>query len=331
MRNISDLHPRLQAKLAELQTLCSNQGITIKIGECLRTTAEQDALYAKGRTTPGSIVTNAKGSSYSSQHQWGIAADFYLDMDIDEDGSKSDDAFNNVTGLFDKTGALAKSIGLGWGGDWKSPVDKPHLYLPDWGSTPTRLKNQYGTPENFIKTWTDTSVSSNTNNNAASSAAASNAASSATAGNAASSSAAGNAASSSAKEIIRAGQVHANTFANAGITADGIRGPKTKKAGIKVLQTALNLDYHANLAVDGIFGSKSRQALGTHFVKRGETQYLVTALEILLMLKGINPKGVEYPGIFGSGLDTALKQYQKDNGLTVDGKAGVKTFTSLIS
>lgn len=304
MRNISDLHPRLQAKLAELQTLCSNQGITIKIGECLRTTAEQDALYAKGRTTPGSIVTNAKGSSYSSQHQWGIAADFYLDMDIDEDGSKSDDAFNNVTGLFDKTGALAKSIGLGWGGDWKSPVDKPHLYLPDWGSTPTRLKNQYGTPENFIKTWTKNPVSSNTNNNAA---------------------------SSPAKEIIRAGQVHANTFANAGITADGIRGPKTKKAGIKVLQTALNLDYHANLAVDGIFGSKSRQALGTHFVKRGETQYLVTALEVLLMLKGINPKGVEYPGIFGSGLDTALKQYQKDNGLTVDGKAGVKTFTSLIS
>lgn len=313
MRNISDLHPRLQAKLAELQTLCSNQGITIKIGECLRTTAEQDALYAKGRTTPGSIVTNAKGSSYSSQHQWGIAADFYLDMDIDEDGSKSDDAFNNVTGLFDKTGALAKSIGLGWGGDWKSPVDKPHLYLPDWGSTPTRLKNQYGTPENFIKTWTDTSVSSNTN------------------GNAASSPTAANAASSSAKEIIRAGQIHANTFANAGITADGIRGSKTKKAGIKVLQTALNLDYHANLAVDGIFGSKSRQALGTHFVKRGETQYLVSALEILLMLKGINPKGVEYPGIFGSGLDTALKQYQKDNGLTVDGKAGVKTFTSLIS
>lgn len=331
MRNISDLHPRLQAKLAELQTLCSNQGITIKIGECLRTTAEQDALYAKGRTTPGSIVTNAKGSSYSSQHQWGIAADFYLDMDIDGDGSKSDDAFNNVTGLFDKTGALAKSIGLGWGGDWKSPVDKPHLYLPDWGSTPTRLKNQYGTPENFIKTWAKTPVSSNTNNNAASSPTVSNAASSPTAGNAASSPTAGNAASSSAKEIIRTGQVHANTFANAGITADGIRGSKTKKAGIKVLQTALNLDYHANLAVDGIFGSKSRQALGTHFVKRGETQYLVTALEILLMLKGINPKGVEYPGIFGSGLDTALKQYQKNNGLTVDGKAGIKTFTSLIS
>ena len=123
MRNISDLHPRLQSKLAELQTLCSNNGITIKIGECLRTVAEQDALYAKGRTAPGNIVTNARGSSYSSQHQWGIAADFYLDMDVDGDGAKSDDAFNNGSGLFDRVGNLAKSIGLGWGGDWKSPVD----------------------------------------------------------------------------------------------------------------------------------------------------------------------------------------------------------------
>lgn len=137
MRNILELHPRLQAKLAELQTLCLNHGITIKIGECLRTVAEQDALYAQGRTTPGSIVTNARGTSYSSQHQWGIAADFYIDMDVDGDGVNSDDAFNNATRLFDKVGSLAKSISLGWGGDWKSIVDKPHLYLPDWGSTPT--------------------------------------------------------------------------------------------------------------------------------------------------------------------------------------------------
>lgn len=115
--------------------------------------AEQDALYAQGRTTPGSIVTNARGTSYSSQHQWGIAADFYIDMDVDGDGVNSDDAFNNATRLFDKVGSLAKSISLGWGGDWKSTVDKPHLYLPDWGSTTSKLKSQYGTPEAFIRMW----------------------------------------------------------------------------------------------------------------------------------------------------------------------------------
>lgn len=158
MRDIKLLHPRLQAKAALLLEECKKQGVYILFSECLRTVAEQDALYAQGRTAPGNIVTNAKGSTYSSQHQWGIAIDFYIDMDIDGDGDKRDDAFNNSTGLFERVGAIAKSIGLGWGGDWTSIKDRPHLYLPDWGSTATKLKNQYGTPERFMQTWGDGKV-----------------------------------------------------------------------------------------------------------------------------------------------------------------------------
>lgn len=153
MREFEALHPRLQAKATELKRKCKAKGINILFSECVRTKAEQDALYAQGRTTAGNIVTNAKGNTYSSQHQWGIAVDFYLDMDVDGDGKKSDDAFNNSTKLFDKVGKIAKSIGLGWGGDWKSPVDKPHLYLPDWGSTTKKLKSEYGTPDKFMTSW----------------------------------------------------------------------------------------------------------------------------------------------------------------------------------
>lgn len=158
MRDITALHPRLQTKAALLKEECKKQGISILFSECLRTKAEQDALYAQGRTVPGNIVTNAKGSTYSSQHQWGIAIDFYINMDVDGDGDKKDDAFNNSTGLFERVGAIAKSIGLGWGGDWTSIKDRPHLYLPDWGSTTTKLKNQYGTPEQFMQTWGDGKV-----------------------------------------------------------------------------------------------------------------------------------------------------------------------------
>ena len=152
-RDITQCHPRLQAKAKELISICASQGIYIKIGECFRTVAEQDALYAQGRTKPGKKVTNAPGSSYSSQHQWGIAFDFYLIMDIDGDGSTSDDAYNDSKGHFKKVAAIAKGLGLAWGGDWKSIVDKPHLYLPDWGSGTGILKQQYGTFENFKKTW----------------------------------------------------------------------------------------------------------------------------------------------------------------------------------
>lgn len=158
MRIINKLHPNLQKKIAELQKLCEQNNIKIGIGECLRTVAEQDDLYAKGRTTSGSIVTNCKGSSYSSMHQWGVAFDFYLIMDVDGDGKTSDDAFNNATKLFDIVGKIGQSIGLEWGGSWKSPVDKPHFQLPDWGSTATKLKQMYGTPEKFIATWGSGSV-----------------------------------------------------------------------------------------------------------------------------------------------------------------------------
>lgn len=135
---------------------------------------------------------------------------------------------------------------------------------------------------------------------------------------------------SSGSEVVKAGQMHANNFTGAGLNPDGIRGTLTKKAGIMVIQTAMNMDYKAGLEVDGIWGPKSEAALGNHYVRFGETQYMVTALEILLMLKGYNPNGVECPGEFGSGLKAAVGQYQKDHGLTVDYIAGPATFKSLI-
>lgn len=153
MRNVSQLHPELQKKVEQLKILCQQNGITIGISECVRTVAEQDALYAKGRTMPGKIVTKAKGNTYSSMHQWGVAFDFYLKMDVDGDGSVSDDAFNNSTDLFNKVGNIGQSIGLEWGGAWKSMKDLPHFQLPNWGSTPAKLKRLYGTPEKFMATW----------------------------------------------------------------------------------------------------------------------------------------------------------------------------------
>ena len=153
MRNVKQLHPNLQKKIMQLQDLCKKNGITIGISECLRTVAEQDAFYAQGRTKPGIKVTNCKGSTYSSMHQWGVAFDFYLIMDVDGDGKTGDDSYNDASGLFAKVGKLGKSIGLEWGGSWKSPVDKPHFQLPYWGSTAKKLKEQYGTPDKFMATW----------------------------------------------------------------------------------------------------------------------------------------------------------------------------------
>lgn len=131
-------------------------------------------------------------------------------------------------------------------------------------------------------------------------------------------------------KIIAAGQVHANNFAGAGITVDGVYGAETKRAGIMCVQTAMNLDYKAGLEVDGVWGTASNAAFGSHYVKKGEVQYMVTALEILFMLRGYNPGGVESPGTFGDGLDATVRAYKAEHGWTVNGTAGKGTFYTLM-
>ena len=66
MRDITLCHPRLQALTAQLVDKCVAAGLPIKIGESFRSVAEQDALYAQGRTRPGSIVTNARAAAIAA-------------------------------------------------------------------------------------------------------------------------------------------------------------------------------------------------------------------------------------------------------------------------
>ena len=148
---MENLHPLLEFKMTQLIDLCSKEGLKIRVTQGYRSKAEQDALYAQGRTKPGNKVTNAKGGY--SMHNWGVAFDFALDMDVDGDGKTSDDLYNTSTGLFQKIGALGQSIGLEWGGSWKSFPDLPHFQLPDWGSTTSTLRAKYGTFEKFKATW----------------------------------------------------------------------------------------------------------------------------------------------------------------------------------
>ncbi len=88
-----------------------------------RTYAQQDALYAQGRTIPGAIVTAARGGQ--SAHNFGIAVDFTHDSDILKPGLQPDWDTKNYLPL----GKAAKLRGLVWGGDWSKP-DMPHVQWP---------------------------------------------------------------------------------------------------------------------------------------------------------------------------------------------------------
>ena len=131
-------------------------------------------------------------------------------------------------------------------------------------------------------------------------------------------------------EYIIEAQRLGNEITGFGIDEDGIYGPQTKKMIIGVLQWAMNKDYGAGLDVDGIWGPASEGACNSHYVQFGETQHLVTAVEIGLMAHGYNAGGVEIPGQFGSGLLSATTAFQKDNGLEADGIVGYDTIHKLI-
>ena len=131
-------------------------------------------------------------------------------------------------------------------------------------------------------------------------------------------------------QAVKAGQAISNIILGTNIAEDGKRGSDTRKNATKILQWAMNKDYDAGLEIDGKAGTETKAALGQHTVRLGETQYMVTALEVLLLLGGYNPHGVELPGEFGSGCAKATGQYQSDTGLKVDRIGGRDTFLRLI-
>lgn len=107
-------------------------GLSVRLISGTRTFAQQDALFAQGRTKPGNKVTNARAGQ--SNHNFGIAWDVgiftggggYIDK-LAADGKMTSAA---VTSEYKKLGPVGRNLGLFWGGDWSKP-DRPHYQMLD--------------------------------------------------------------------------------------------------------------------------------------------------------------------------------------------------------
>lgn len=108
------------------------------------------------------------------------------------------------------------------------------------------------------------------------------------------------------RALVAAGQQHSINFTGVTIEVDGIRGAETTRNMVRCLQRAANFDWQAGLVEDGIIGPKTVAAFRGHFIKLGEEQVMVTAVEIICYCLGRDPQGVEYIGVFGPGLAAAL-------------------------
>lgn len=120
-RSLSDLHPRVAPLCQSFIDKCAEAGIRVLITSTYRDVECQDALYAQGRTTPGHIVTNAKGGQ--SFHNYHVAFDF-LPM-VNGKPQWQNEA------LFEKCGVIAEGIGLEWAGRWTTFKELAHCQLTD--------------------------------------------------------------------------------------------------------------------------------------------------------------------------------------------------------
>ena len=121
-------------------------------------------------------------------------------------------------------------------------------------------------------------------------------------------------------------QAWLNSGYSAGLTADGLWGPKTRKAATAALQTELNAQFSKGLTVDGIWGSKTRAACVN--VKQGARGNLTRIIQGTLYCRGYDPKG--FDGIFGTGCAAAVKAFQENHGLTADSVVGQNTWAVLL-
>lgn len=129
-------------------------------------------------------------------------------------------------------------------------------------------------------------------------------------------------------DLVTLGQQHTINYTGHSITVDGINGPNTKANIVRCFQVAMNHDYGSRLKVDGACGKNTINALGKHYVKHGETQEMVRAVQVALYCYGFNPGKTD--AIFGDNTKLAVLQFQRAKGLTADGIAGKNTIKALM-
>lgn len=127
-RDPAHLHPALREVWEALRAAAlAELGETIILTHTYRSNAEQAALYAQGRTKPGSIVTNAKPgqSAHNTAPPEGSHA---FDFAIVRNGRAD---WSDVPAYI-RVAEIARRLGAESGAFWTTFKDYPHVQMPGW-------------------------------------------------------------------------------------------------------------------------------------------------------------------------------------------------------
>jgi peptidoglycan L-alanyl-D-glutamate endopeptidase CwlK len=120
-RSTKYLHPVVANKANQLILDCQAKSIDIIITSTYRNFESQQALYNQGRTTKGTIVTNAKPGF--SAHNWKLAFDICPIVN----GKAFWDTSPKNMGLWNVIGKLGENLGLDWAGRWRTFKEYVHF------------------------------------------------------------------------------------------------------------------------------------------------------------------------------------------------------------
>jgi peptidoglycan L-alanyl-D-glutamate endopeptidase CwlK len=313
---LAEINPQLANRIRAMAADLRAQGINVMVTSGYRSFAEQNALYAQGRTKPGNIVTNARGGQ--SLHNYGLA------VDVVPIGANGQPNWNVPNSTWQKIGAAGKRQGMEWGGDWTSFVDRPHFQMTAGRSISSLLGQYNRNGGNLHEIWNDVNRSypnvggttvpttPNTPTNPPS--------------NTLRAGSRGEKVVQLQRDLARLGYA---------LTPDGVFGPKTD-AAVRRFQR----DH--NLTADGIVGPKTRAAIErvknnaalpvpTATLQKGSRGAQVKQLQNALAWLGFMTRAQikTGPGIFGPRTDEALRDFQRRNNLAADGIYGPKTRAAL--
>lgn len=123
-RKIEELLPEIQEKFKNFAVKMAETGIPFMVTCTYRSQAEQNELWARGRTKPGPKVTWTRKSRHSEHRAFDIAIlkdgrpVWDLKVDVNDDHLPD----------YLEAGEIGESVGLKWGGRFPSP-DCPHFEI----------------------------------------------------------------------------------------------------------------------------------------------------------------------------------------------------------
>ena len=124
---LAEVHPLLASKIRQMADALTQQGVTIRVTQGLRSWTQQMSLWLKGRDingkviAPGKVVTKAPPGH--SWHNFGLAVDV---VPMDNEGRPD---WNVDHPVWKQIVEIGRSVGLEPGAEWRTFPDYPHFQL----------------------------------------------------------------------------------------------------------------------------------------------------------------------------------------------------------